>query len=379
FIPVDICMQRLDKIIEKYNVGFLYAADENFGTDKRWLEEFCEQIKKRDILFAVGTRAKGVTPDSLRMLREAGCTDVTYGNETGSERMLEIMEKKVSIEDNYNAVKWAIEAGMNSIVQLVCGMPGETPETIAETIEFTKYCNTVSPNQNPNDLSVNYAQALPGTPLYEHARENGLIGKTLEEEEKYLLAISDRDAHDETTTLNFTDYPKLTCETWRPLITIEVNYHYVKRFGIDQYFKVIARDTDYFHRPANDTGYYANPKRLLDTLSFGKKASQKDRLVPPSLFSLVIRRQYGLAIMMYPVMAYRFRKMLPFLVFIKNIKIKGIKYSLGVVAEYFSFMFAKKSSLFNSKDDYKSLRKIVKIAGDVDNDDNSMLALRKGR
>ena len=152
FIPVETCMKRLDEIIEKYDVGFLYGADENFGTDKKWLAEFCAEIKKRDILFVVGTRAKGVSPESLKMLKEAGCTDVTYGNETGSQRILEIMEKKVSIEDNYNAVKWAIEAGMNSIVQLVCGMPGESPDTIAETIEFTKFCNTVSPNQNPNDF-----------------------------------------------------------------------------------------------------------------------------------------------------------------------------------------------------------------------------------
>ena len=107
-----------------------------------------------------------------------------------------------------------------------------------------KYCNTIDPRQNPNDLSINYAQALPGTPLYEFARSKGMIGRSLEAEEAYLLSISDRDAHDEYSALNFTDYPKLICETWRPLITIENNYHYVETFGLDHYLDHLLGGVD---------------------------------------------------------------------------------------------------------------------------------------
>ncbi len=68
-------------------------------------------------------------------------------------------------------------------------MPGETPETVQETADFCKYALTLSPTQNPNDLSINYAQALPGTPMYEYARHKGLIGQDLDGEEEYLLKI----------------------------------------------------------------------------------------------------------------------------------------------------------------------------------------------
>ncbi|MEQ9325841.1 MAG: radical SAM protein, partial [Rhodospirillales bacterium] len=208
FIPVPVVMERLDELIRDYDVGYLNISDENFGTDRRWLKEFCGEIAKRDVLWTVGTRVTGITEEMVEMMKDAGCVAIIYGNETGSKRMLEIMEKKVSIQDNYEAMRWTIERGLRSVVQLVLGMPGECPETIRETIEYVKYCNTIDPRQNPNDLSINYAQALPGTPLYEFARSKGMIGRSLEEEEAYLLSISDRDAHDEYTTLNFTDYPK---------------------------------------------------------------------------------------------------------------------------------------------------------------------------
>ena len=91
------------------------------------------------------------------------------------------MEKNATVEENINALKWTREAGLGTIIQLVLGMPGESDETIRETIEFLK---KVSPHQTwwegsaPSELiSINYAQALPGTPLYEYARGRGFVGE----------------------------------------------------------------------------------------------------------------------------------------------------------------------------------------------------------
>ena len=164
-----------------------------------------------------------------------------------AQKMLQIMEKKVKIDDNYNAMKWTIEAGIHTGIQLVLGMPGETSETIAETIEYCIFVTTLSPDKNPNYISANYAQALPGTPLYEFARHKGLIGQDIDTEEEYLIKISDRNARDETTTLNFTDEPTLTLRAWRAKISIAVNYNFVKKFGIKQYVKVLCDDKDFIN------------------------------------------------------------------------------------------------------------------------------------
>ena len=200
YIPVDILVARVTEMVERFDLGFLTLGDENFGTDRRWLAEFCEKIKPFDLLWRVGgMRVNCVSPENLEMMRDAGCVALNYGIETGSPKMLQIMEKKTKLDDNRNAFRWTVEAGLWTGIQLVIGMPGEDRSTIMETIEFTKYAMTLNPNLRSNDLSINYAQALPGTPLYEYARHKGLVDPGIDGEEEYLLSISDRDAHDEYT------------------------------------------------------------------------------------------------------------------------------------------------------------------------------------
>lgn len=386
-MSVDLVMRRLDELIERYNVGFLTINDENFGSDRRWLKEFSAAIKERDVLWFCGTRVKGITSEILEMLRDSGCTAVVYGNETGSERMLEIMEKKVSLEDNYAAMKATFECGMNTYVQLVMGMPGESPETVAETTEYCKQCLTLAPRQNPNDLSVNYAQALPGTPLYEYARSKGMIARDLDGEERYLLQISDRDAHDEYTTLNFTDYPKLIVETWRPLISIDVNYHYVQRFGLEHYHDVMLAATGYFQKERQDTGYYANPRRLVATSAVEGAPTPEiakvraARSAMPSLWRMVFGGQWGLALICYPVAAYRIRRWVLLLVILKNFRKSSASATWGYIKEYVAFRWR---SLFNETGrfayEYKSLRKIVDVEiGELPGDEAAMAPLRRGR
>ncbi len=77
--------------------------------------------------------------------------------------------------------------------------------------------------------SINYIQALPGTPVYEYARNRGLIGATLESEERYLDSISDVNAADDSKFLNFTEHDYLTVQSWRLRMTIDVLAHYKRR------------------------------------------------------------------------------------------------------------------------------------------------------
>src|SRR5439155_13474348 len=124
-------------------------------------------------------------------------------------------EKKASQEDNDNAARWTKEAGLYTIYQLVLAMPGETERTVRDTIEFMKRATSILEESPINRMSINYIQALPGTPVYEYARLDGLIGKSLLEEEDYLNGISDINASDETKFLNFTGYDYLTVQSWR--------------------------------------------------------------------------------------------------------------------------------------------------------------------
>ena len=155
--------------------------------------------------------------------------------ETGSPKILEVMEKKTSLEQNINAARWTHEAGLHTIYQLVLGMPGENHQTISETIEFLKSVTEFLPKPPNRYLSMNYIQALPGTPVYEYARAKGFIGRCLEDEKKYLLSISDINAADDTKFLNFTEYDYFTVQSWRRRIGFETMAHYLRRWKMKKF------------------------------------------------------------------------------------------------------------------------------------------------
>ena len=227
--PPEKIIKNIKYLIETYNVGFIQFGDENFGSNRKATEKLIELIKPLDILWQVGgVRSGSVNPELLRKMYNAGCTALYYGFETGSAKILEVMEKKLERENSINAAKWTYEAGLFTAYQLVLGMPGESSDTIAETIEMVKQITEYLSEEPYSRLSVNYIQALPGTPVYEFARSEGHIGLTLEDEDQYLESISDINASDDTKALNFTDYPFLYIRSWRPKLAWEITSHWLE-------------------------------------------------------------------------------------------------------------------------------------------------------
>jgi anaerobic magnesium-protoporphyrin IX monomethyl ester cyclase len=389
YVPPDLYIDRVKNLIDRYDIGYMSIADENFGTDRRWLKDFCAQIKPLNLFWTVaGMRVNCITPEQIEMMKDAGCVMILYGMETGSPRILEVMEKKTKISDNENAMQWTVEAGLFTVVQLVLGMPGETPETIGETIEFCKKALTISPSQNPNLLSINYAQALPGTPLYEFARRTGRIGRSLDDEEQYLISVSDKDAHDEQTTNNFTGYPTLEHQSWRPRITIETNFAFIQKFGLDRYYENLFSDGKFFEQKKEDRGYFANPKRLVDTSLtsdsvHGVKTKYKlDESKPsvPKLWRLLCSGQLGLAMICHPIIFFRLRWLLPLMVSIKNLRQQPIWHVLESLGEYIAWKLRLAGRRGQFAHQYTSLRRIVdKELASVPGDLAEMAALRKGR
>lgn len=229
FVPVDRIIERIKMVQERYNVGFISFADENFGSDHEWVDVLLEKIAPLDVLWRVGgVRARTVNLDMLKRMNAAGCVQVQYGMESGSQRMLDVMEKNTKVETNINAGNWSNEAGMYLVYSLVIGMPGESPETFRETVEFMKDQTGRLPEPPYGRISMNRLEALPGTPVYEYGKVLGLIGRTPEEEEKYLLHISDTSGANAGKQLNFTDYPDLVVQSWNRLMWIEVMHNWFK-------------------------------------------------------------------------------------------------------------------------------------------------------
>ncbi len=348
-VPVDIVMMRIKELIHRFNIGAIEFSDECFGVNKQWLADFCKAIGGLDIVWRVGgMRVDAVTPEIIKMMKNAGCRTIVYGVESGSERILKIMEKKVSIQQNINAIQWTVEAGLYTIPQLVIGMPGETTETIKETANFTANAITISNRQNPGEVGMTFAQALPGTPLYEYARSVGIIGATPEAEEEYLIRISDKDAADRHSTLNFTKYPRLIMLSWPLLIHIIVSYRYVSIFGKIHFHKILSA--------GHESGY--------GSLAYALRSGR-----------------YRSFLSAHPGVLYRLRWFVWIVPFLNTLKLDGFTKTWRLLLELIGWHIqcvTGKNHSFPFL--YKSLRKI--LADDMDNaysGSKEMEILRRGR
>lgn len=230
--PINLIKQHVNDLIHRYNVRYIDVADENFGSDRDLANEIASYFGSLGLRWrCAGVRTNAVTLNSLMHWKANGCVSVQYGVESGSQTILDVMEKKTTVSQNLDALKWTSEAGLETVVQLVIGMPGESTKTIKETISFLKEISSeigqwrnCAPSES---ISINYAQALPGTPLYEWARDQGFIGQDIDSEELYLQRISDTDAYSADHFINYTGYPMLWVAMWRPWILAELDaYHY---------------------------------------------------------------------------------------------------------------------------------------------------------
>ena len=229
---VEKVVSAMKKLIDEYGVGFFCFSDECFGENKKWLDDFIKALRPLDILFQVGgARVSMITKNPLLIgrLKEIGLTAMYFGMESGSDRILKIMEKNATVDENLAAAKLCAEAGVFTAIQLVVGMPGENNDTIDETIEFIKTATRNLPY--PPKISVNYLQSLPGTPSYEYLRSRGLIGKNIEDEEDYLLRISDLNAAEFKQYINVTEEPLSKVKLWRKKIVISARLSWLKNHG----------------------------------------------------------------------------------------------------------------------------------------------------
>jgi radical SAM superfamily enzyme YgiQ (UPF0313 family) len=141
FRSIDNIIYEIKEIIDVYGVRHFEFFDDMFSVKKSRLIEFKEKVK----LFNIGYRCNGrtdiLTKDTYELLRDSGCKVVCFGIESGSQKILDRMNKKNSVENNYKAVKIAQESGLNVIGYFMIGFPGETVETINESIEFIERSN----------------------------------------------------------------------------------------------------------------------------------------------------------------------------------------------------------------------------------------------
>ena len=217
---------------DNYNVGFLCVSDENFGSNKKYSYQVAELFNKYDMLwFAFGVRCTNVVEADIIHYKKNGCSGLKFGIESGSQTMLDIMEKKFTVEDIKKSVLTCYDNGLYSpAVGYMVGMPGESLKTARESGKLMGEISAhidVPPGLIFGIVDIPYATPLIGTPLYEYGRQLGLIGQSLDEEEKY-LELTSNIAIFKRYYLNFNGAPMSEVIFWDMLIFLEATRTYEK-------------------------------------------------------------------------------------------------------------------------------------------------------
>jgi radical SAM superfamily enzyme YgiQ (UPF0313 family) len=164
----DYIIRIIKYLIEEYKIKSISFEDENFVIYKKRLVEFCEKIivEKIDVTWDCASNVNAAEPGILSLMKKAGCWQVNYGIESGSQRILDFIKKGTRLENIKRALKMTKDAGLITKGYFIIGHPIETKETIQETINFLK--------KVPLDVfQMSFMVPLPGTELYEIANQYG--------------------------------------------------------------------------------------------------------------------------------------------------------------------------------------------------------------
>jgi anaerobic magnesium-protoporphyrin IX monomethyl ester cyclase len=138
----------------------LWIADDTFTLDHAYLEEFCRRIAGMGMSWSCLSRADGVRPETLRLMKRAGCRRVYLGLESGSQVTLELMRKQVTVDDGIRAATLYREAGIEVAAFFIVGYPGETVDSIESTFKLALTLPL-------DEISFNVPVPLPGSDLFE--------------------------------------------------------------------------------------------------------------------------------------------------------------------------------------------------------------------
>ncbi len=122
-----------------YGIQSIIYADEFFTMNRKKTLAFCDELARRElskIHWSCSGRVDNIDYEFARVLRQSGCHQIAYGAESGSQAILEMLGKKVTVEQNAKAVVEAARAGLQTYGSFIIGSPGETVDTLEETRRF---------------------------------------------------------------------------------------------------------------------------------------------------------------------------------------------------------------------------------------------------
>ncbi len=160
-------VDEVEMLIKEYNAEALWFVDDVFTVSHKWLNAFSEEMQKRNISipFECITRAERLNKEVLAQLKQAGCFRIWIGAESGSQRIIDLMQRQVDINKVSDMMRLTKKFGMEAGTFIMVGYPTETMEDINLTIDYLK-------TANPDQFTITVAYPIKGTGLYQQIEKD---------------------------------------------------------------------------------------------------------------------------------------------------------------------------------------------------------------
>jgi anaerobic magnesium-protoporphyrin IX monomethyl ester cyclase len=164
--PAELVAAEICELKQVHGAEHIWFGDDVFALDLRWVKQFADAIELLDcaLPFKVQSRADLMSAETVESLKRAGCAEVWMGVESGSQRVLDAMDKGLRVAEVEAARERLGDAGIRACYFLQFGYPGEYWEDIQKTIELVR-------NTRPDDIGVSFSYPLPGTAFFERVQE----------------------------------------------------------------------------------------------------------------------------------------------------------------------------------------------------------------
>jgi radical SAM superfamily enzyme YgiQ (UPF0313 family) len=157
-------VDEIETLVDRYGTDFIGFVDDNMMASEKRLLAFCDLMEKRKFPLTWGChgRVTSAKADILQRMAETGCVWIGYGIESGSQEILNAMNKKSTVAQAKEAIRNTRQAGIYPNTTFIFGYPGESRRSIQETIDFKKAMGI--------ECGSFFATPYPGTPLYEKVK-----------------------------------------------------------------------------------------------------------------------------------------------------------------------------------------------------------------
>jgi radical SAM superfamily enzyme YgiQ (UPF0313 family) len=169
-------IQEIEYLIKNYKIDNLFFIEDNFFANRERVKSICNILIEKGIKIQWGAnaRADGIDKEILELAKKAGCIQITFGWESGSQKMLDIYNKKTTIEQNAESIRLCNEVGIFANGTFMIGGPDETIEDIRKTKDF------ILNNKIMGGIGVCITTPFPGTKLWDDLKKQGKIPKNVD-------------------------------------------------------------------------------------------------------------------------------------------------------------------------------------------------------